>query len=106
MWDQIVQGRGGLVPFIVSASLERLRFSFARRVLPVGAAQAVFGLGGLLGLLVAPTAAQETRTAAPSQVKRRVPEGLNFAHGLFQQRKFDLAAEEYQRFLDSGPTAP
>ncbi|HMF36678.1 MAG TPA: tetratricopeptide repeat protein, partial [Isosphaeraceae bacterium] len=73
--------------------------------MPVGAAQAVFGLGGLLGLLVAPTAAQETRTAAPSQVKRRVPEGLNFAHGLFRQRRFDLAADEYRRCLDSGPTA-
>src|SRR5271157_6204228 len=98
MLDQIVQGRGGLVPFIVSALLEGLRFSFARRVLPVGAAQAVSGLGVLLGLLIAPTAAQETRTAAPSQVKRRVPEGLNFAHGLFRQRRFDLAADEYRRF--------
>ena len=32
----------------------------------------------------------------------------DFAHGLFRQRKFDLAAEEYQRFLEqvaSGPDA-
>jgi TolA-binding protein len=28
---------------------------------------------------------------------------LNFAHGLFRQRKFDLAADEYQRFLASRP---
>jgi len=105
MLDQIVQGRGGLVPFIVSALLERARFSLARRVLPVGAAQAVCGLGVLLGSLIAPAAAQDTRTTAPSQVQRQVPEGLNFAHGLFRQRRFDLAADEYRRFLDSGPTA-
>ena len=67
--------------------------------------QVLLGLGVLLGLLIAPAAAQETRTAAPSQVKQRVPEGLNFAHGLFRQRRFDLAADEYRRFLDSGPTA-
>ena len=36
---------------------------------------------------------------------RRAPEGLIFAHGLFRQRKFDLAAEEYERFLATGPSA-
>jgi TolA-binding protein len=35
---------------------------------------------------------------------RRVPDGLRFAHGLLRQRKFDLAAEEYDRFLATGPT--
>ena len=105
MLDQVVQGRGGLVPFIMFALPERAGISFARCVLPGGAAQVLLGLGVLLGLLIAPAAAQETRTAAPSQVKQRVPEGLNFAHGLFRQRRFDLAADEYRRFLDSGPTA-
>src|SRR5208337_4515018 len=91
--------------FIVFALAERARISFARCVLPGGPAQVLLGLGVLIGLLIAPAVAQETRTAAPSQVKQRVPEGLNFAHGLFRQRRFDLAADEYRRFLDSGPTA-
>ena len=34
---------------------------------------------------------------------RRVPDELKFAHGLLRQRKFDLAAEEYQRYLGSHP---
>ena len=38
-------------------------------------------------------------TAAPASA-RRVPEGLNFANGLFRQRRYDLAAKEYQRFLE------
>jgi cellulose synthase operon protein C len=37
---------------------------------------------------------------------RRVPDALKFAHGLLRQRKFDLAAEEYNRFLDTGPKGP
>ncbi len=37
---------------------------------------------------------------------RRVPDALKFAHGLLRQRKFDLAAEEYDRFLDTGPKGP
>ncbi len=105
MLDQIVQGRSGLVPFNLFALPEGARISFARRVLPGGAAHVLLGLGILLGSLIAPAAAQESRTTAPGEVNRRVPEGLNFAHGLFRQRRFDLAAEEYRRFLDSGPTA-
>lgn len=34
---------------------------------------------------------------------RRIPDALRFAHGLLRQRKFDLAAEEYERFLAAGP---
>ncbi len=34
---------------------------------------------------------------------RRVPDTLKFAHGLLRQRKFELAAEEYNRFLRTGP---
>ena len=37
---------------------------------------------------------------------RRVPDALKFAHGLLRQRKFDLAAEEYDNFLDTGPKGP
>jgi TolA-binding protein len=35
---------------------------------------------------------------------RRIPDALRFAHGLLRQRKFDLAAEEYERFLASRPS--
>ena len=34
---------------------------------------------------------------------RRVPDALKFAQGLLRQRKFDLAAEEFDRFLATGP---
>ena len=46
--------------------------------------------------------AQDAPADAPAPA-RRIPEALRFAHGLFSQRKFDLAAEEYQRFLDTKP---
>ncbi|WP_337176351.1 tetratricopeptide repeat protein [Paludisphaera sp.] len=36
----------------------------------------------------------------------RMPDGLRFAHGLFRQRKYDMAAEEYARFLESDPRPP
>ncbi len=35
---------------------------------------------------------------------RRLPDSLRFANGLLRQRKFDLAAEEFERFLKSGAT--
>ncbi len=35
---------------------------------------------------------------------RRIPDALRFAHGLLRQRKFDLAAEEYERFLAARPS--
>ena len=40
---------------------------------------------------------------APSAVEA-VPESLNFANGLFRARRFDLAAEEYRRFLAADPS--
>src|SRR5271165_564027 len=98
MLDQVVQGRGGLVPCFLVSLPERARISFARFVLPASATQVVLGLGILLGSLIAPAWAQETRPAAASQGERRVPEGLSFAHGLFRQRRFELAADEYRRF--------
>ncbi len=45
---------------------------------------------------------QDASNESP-QAPRRVPDGLRFAHGLFRERKFDLAAEEYQRFLETDP---
>ena len=53
--------------------------------------------GLILGLaLIAPTALGQ----APDP-PRRVPEGLNFANGLYRNRRYDLAAEEYEKFLRS-----
>ncbi|MGO9916113.1 MAG: tetratricopeptide repeat protein, partial [Isosphaeraceae bacterium] len=105
MLDQVVQGRGGLVPFIVSGLPERAGCSIPRwTVRGVASLFVMHGLVGWLGLSIAPLAAQETRTAPASQAQRRLPEGLSFAHGLFRQRRFDLAAEEYQRFLNSSPS--
>ncbi|MBX6313443.1 MAG: tetratricopeptide repeat protein [Isosphaeraceae bacterium] len=37
---------------------------------------------------------------------RRIPETLNFANGLLRDRRYDLAAEEYERFLKEGPRGP
>ena len=46
--------------------------------------------------------AADSSGAAPG---RRIPDALRFAHGLLRQRKFDLAAEEYERFLAARPSA-
>jgi cellulose synthase operon protein C len=44
----------------------------------------------------------ETGAAAP----RRVPEALNFANGLLRDRRYELAAEEYERFLQGAKPGP
>ena len=92
------------MPFIPRALPERARFSLARSLWPGGAFLLVLGQNLLLGLAMAAAVTQETRTAEPAQAKQNVPEGLNFAHGLLRQRKFDLAADEYRKFLESGPS--
>ena len=38
----------------------------------------------------------------PSSSARRLPDALKFANGLLRQKKYDLAAEEYERFAKSG----
>ena len=40
--------------------------------------------------------------AGPSSSARRLPDALKFANGLLRQKKYDLAAEEYERFAKSG----
>jgi TolA-binding protein len=42
--------------------------------------------------------------AAPSG--RRIPDSLNFANGLFRDRRYDLAAQEYERFLKDAKPGP
>ncbi len=36
----------------------------------------------------------------------RTPDALRFAHGLFRQRKYEMAADEYARFLKTEPPPP
>jgi cellulose synthase operon protein C len=69
------------------------------------------GRGALaLGLVVAVAATApgvRGQEAAPGRgagaASRAVPEGLNFANGLFRGRRYALAAEEYERFLRGAP---
>lgn len=59
-------------------------------------------LGGcLLAVVLVFTAARDLPAQNPA-------EDLKFANGLFQQRRYDLAAEEYRKFLDANAksTAP
>jgi TolA-binding protein len=79
----------------------------------VRAAVHLWFLLGVLALVAMPTYGQESGTAGRSSESsrpkgggeiRRLPEGLNFANGLFRQRKFELAAEEYERFLATNPS--
>lgn len=56
----------------------------------------------MAAVLVRGAAAQDappTRQVAPG----RDSDALKFANGLLRQKKFDLAAEEYSRFLESAP---
>ncbi|HEX8200605.1 MAG TPA: tetratricopeptide repeat protein, partial [Isosphaeraceae bacterium] len=69
---------------------------------------AVLALGVVVVSALAPAARGQpgaTPARGAAAPRRAVPEGLNFANGLFQQRQYALAAEEYERFL-RGPVAP
>lgn len=63
---------------------------------------AIWALGGLLAV-VAPAA---PRAVAQEPAAREVPEDLNFANGLFRDRRYREAAEEYERFLKDAPPGP
>lgn len=62
----------------------------------------------LAGLALAALVGQGERAAGQQKpaVRGSVPEGLNFANGLFRARRFDLAAEEYRKYLETEPPAP
>ncbi len=56
----------------------------------------------LIGLAAGPASAQ----APGAPEARRVPDALNFANGLFRDRRYDLAAEEYEGFLRTTQAGP
>lgn len=61
------------------------------------------------GALIATTLATLLcSTPAPAQQAepRRIPESLNFANGLFRERRYELAAEEYEKFLETARPGP
>jgi TolA-binding protein len=45
------------------------------------------------------------QTPATTDGARRIPDALNFANGLYRDRRYDLASEEYQNFLNTNPNA-
>jgi TolA-binding protein len=50
----------------------------------------------------APRTANAEADEKPAPSARRVPDALKFANGLLRERKYDLAAEEYERYLTAG----
>jgi cellulose synthase operon protein C len=48
--------------------------------------------------------APKTEQGRKATVARPIPDALKFANGLLRQKKYDLAAEEYARFIKSGVT--
>ena len=75
-----------------SSNRRRLAYRFQRGI-------AVAAL--LLGAITPDTLAQTAPTPPPG---RKVPEGLNYANGLFRERRYEMAAKEYERFLKETPT--
>lgn len=72
----------------------------------------VSGLALLVGLLggLVPLRGQQTegqgRLASREGGSAAVPPGLNFANGLFHERRYELAAEEYEKFLQTAEPGP
>jgi cellulose synthase operon protein C len=44
--------------------------------------------------------------AGTSSIVRQVPEALKFANGLFRERRYEMAADEYERFLKAAKPGP
>lgn len=65
-----------------------------RRLIPLLVALTTAGTAhGFLG------GASARAQNAPAARAREIPESLNFANGLFRERRYELAAKEYERFL-------
>jgi TolA-binding protein len=71
---------------------------------PLGLILGVAVVGLVMALTGQVTSAQEPARPNGAADARRLPESLRLANGLLRERKFDLAAAEYERFLASGPT--
>lgn len=67
------------------------------------AALAILTLGLTLAAPAEPARGQAPANPAEA---RRVPEALNFANGLFRDRRYDLAAQEYDDFLKTAKPGP
>ncbi len=66
-------------------------------------------LTAVLGVVTFLPLASKVRGQAPAEPQagaRRLPDALNFANGLYRDRRYDLAAEEYQNFLKAAPPGP
>src|SRR5688572_18703138 len=63
---------------------------------------AVMGAGFVLGG-EAPSALAQDPGAAPA-TSRTLPEGLRFGNALLRDRRYDLAADQFERFLKTNPT--
>jgi TolA-binding protein len=57
-------------------------------------------------LVMSPARGQAPPGRAPDAAARPVPEGLNFANGLFRDRRYEMAADEYERFLKGAKPGP
>jgi TolA-binding protein len=76
-----------------------------RFAMPFGPARLAAALGVLTLFPLARPAPGQAPTEAQAGA-RRIPDALNFANGLYRDRRYDLAAEEYQNFLKSAPPGP
>jgi cellulose synthase operon protein C len=81
-----------------------LRFPNLARTAPWAAAVGAFNLSLMLFALSG-TARGQVPTP-PGASLRSVPESLNFANGLYRDRRYDLAAQEYRDFLKTAPPGP
>jgi TolA-binding protein len=66
---------------------------------------------GIVALLRPTGACAQARSgrapgADAAATARQVPEALNFANGLFRERRYEMAAEEYERFLRGAKPGP
>lgn len=82
--------------------------SLRSRRAPADLLPLVLAMLGLAAATVSASAAagQAAPAATAPKTARRVPEALNFANGLFRERRYELAAKEYERFLKDAEPGP
>jgi len=87
-----VSGRIG--PFLVAGAVAGIGLGWGLIAEGQGTPKAGRGAGS-----PANPAPGTSRPAGPMATPRPVAEGLSFANGLYRNRRYDLAAEEYEQFL-------